>query len=59
MRRYGRLCQDEDTLPDRIALLKEHAAAVERQLAELQGQQEKLSSKLYWYQGELARRKAG
>lgn len=59
MRRHGRLCQDEDTLPDRIALLEEHAAAVERQLAELHGQQERLASKLDWYRDELSRRKAG
>jgi DNA-binding transcriptional MerR regulator len=59
MRRYGRLCQDEDTLPDRIALLEEHAAAVERQLAELHGQQERLAGKLDWYREELTRRRAG
>ncbi len=59
MRRYGRLCQDEDTLPDRIALLEVHAAAVERQLEELHGQQKRLASKLDWYREELNRRKAG
>lgn len=59
MRRYGRLCLDEDSLPERIALLEEHATAVERQLAELHNQQERLAGKLDWYREELNRRKAG
>ena len=58
MRRYGRLCQDESTLPDRIALIDEHARSVAAQIAELQVQQDRLASKAEWYRGELARRAA-
>src|SRR5690242_6112074 len=39
LRRYGELCRDETTLPERIALLEEHAAAVEREMEELRLQQ--------------------
>jgi DNA-binding transcriptional MerR regulator len=56
LRRYGELCQDEDTIPDRIALLEEHATAVRRELEELLAQQARLDEKLDWYRGELGRR---
>jgi DNA-binding transcriptional MerR regulator len=55
LRRYGQLCQDETTLPERIALLEEHARTVARRRAELQQQQSRLDSKLDWYRDELAR----
>ena len=58
LRRYGELCQDEDTIPDRIALLEEHATAVRRELEELLAQQARLDEKLDWYRGELDRRSA-
>lgn len=53
LRRYGRLCQREDTVPERIALLEEHAETVERQLAEVLAQQQRLAEKLAWYRGQL------
>ncbi|MBO9626099.1 MAG: MerR family transcriptional regulator [Microbacterium sp.] len=49
LRRYGRLCRSDDTIPERIALLEEHAETVARQLAEVQAQQERLAEKLAWY----------
>lgn len=58
LRRYGELCRDETTLPDRVALLEEHAAAVQRELDALLQQQAKLADKLTWYRGELASRQA-
>ena len=58
LRRYGRLCRDETTLPERIELLAEHAQAVAEQIATLRSRQQRLNDKLEWYQGELARRGA-
>jgi DNA-binding transcriptional MerR regulator len=58
LRRYGELCRDETTLPDRVALLEEHAAAVQRELDALLEQQAKLAAKLSWYRGELVARQA-
>lgn len=59
LRQYGRLCQDDSTLPQRIALLQKHADAVQRQLAALHAQQARLGEKLDWYRDELARRTGG
>lgn len=56
LRRYGRLCRDESTLPERIELLEEHARNVTAELAVLQARQAQLASKLDWYRGELSRR---
>ena len=56
LRRYGQLCQDEQTLPDRIDLLQEHADAVAQQIAALKTQQRRLDEKLEWYRAELTRR---
>lgn len=58
LRRYGQLCQDESTLPQRIELLEEHARNVADQLAALHAQQTRLCSKLDLYRGELSRRQA-
>jgi DNA-binding transcriptional MerR regulator len=58
LRRYGELCRDDTTLADRVALLEEHAAAVQRELDTLLAQQAKLDGKLAWYRGELAGRQA-
>jgi DNA-binding transcriptional MerR regulator len=52
LRRYGELCRDEATLPDRIALLEEHAAAVQREIDDLLAQQSRLGEKLTWYRTE-------
>ena len=54
LRRYGALCRDDSTIAERVALLEEHAAAVEAQMAELRAQQERLDEKLGWYRGQLA-----
>ncbi|MBD8024996.1 MerR family transcriptional regulator [Microbacterium gallinarum] len=58
LRRYGELCRDETTVPDRVALLEEHAAAVQHELDALLAQQARLAEKLAWYRGELASRQA-
>ncbi|MDY0909290.1 MerR family transcriptional regulator [Microbacterium sp. CFBP9034] len=58
LRRYGELCRDETTVPDRVALLEEHAAAVQRELEGLLAQQAKLDDKLAWYRSELETRQA-
>ncbi|WP_127472554.1 MerR family transcriptional regulator [Microbacterium sulfonylureivorans] len=58
LRRYGELCRDDGTLPDRVALLEEHATAVRAELEALLAQQAKLDDKLAWYRGELAARQA-
>lgn len=53
LRRYGALCRDDSTIPERIALLEEHAAAVKDEIEELLRQQARLDEKLAWYRGEL------
>ena len=53
LRRYGELCRDEATFTERVALLEEHAAAVQHELDALLAQQAKLADKLAWYRGEL------
>jgi DNA-binding transcriptional MerR regulator len=53
LRRYGALCRDERTVPERIALLEEHAAAVEAAIADLRAQQDRLTEKLDWYRGRI------
>ena len=58
LRRYGELCRDDSTLPERVALLEEHAGAVRRELEALLAQQAKLDDKLAWYRGEAAARQA-
>lgn len=58
LRRYGELCRDETTVPDRIALLEEHATAVQRELDELRAQQRRLDEKISWYRRELQERQA-
>lgn len=58
LRRYGRLCRDESTLPQRVELLEEHARNVTAELAELRARETQLQSKLVWYRAELTRREA-
>lgn len=53
LRRYGQLCRREDTVPERVALLEEHAETVERQLADVLAQQRRLAEKLAWYRVQL------
>jgi DNA-binding transcriptional MerR regulator len=49
LRRYGELCRDARTAPERLALLEEHATAVQRELDALRAQQARLDEKLAWY----------
>lgn len=56
LRRYGQLCQDEGTLPERIELLEEHARGVADQIETLRARQHRLAEKVDWYKGELERR---
>lgn len=58
LRRYGMLCRDESTIPDRIALLEEHAAAVQREIDELLRQQARLEEKVAWYRDQWGSAKA-
>ena len=51
LRRYGELCRDETTVPERVTLLEEHAAAVQAELDALRAQQARLDEKLAWYRG--------
>jgi DNA-binding transcriptional MerR regulator len=53
LRRYSELSADDGTLPERIALLEEHDAAVQAAIETLRDQQERLRSKIDWYRGEL------
>jgi|SRR3954465_11567638 DNA-binding transcriptional MerR regulator len=54
LREYAELVRDESTLPERIALIEEHEAAVRAAIDELRAQQDRLREKLDWYRGELA-----
>lgn len=58
LRRYGELCRDETTVPDRVALLEEHAVAVQQELDALLAQQRRLDKKLAWYRSQLVRDQA-
>ena len=53
LRRYGALCRDDSTIPERIALLEEHAAAVRHEIEELLRQQARLDEKVAWYRRQL------
>jgi DNA-binding transcriptional MerR regulator len=53
LRRYGELCRDPATIPERIALLREHAEAVEQQIDRLRRWRTRLDEKLQWYGGQL------
>lgn len=49
LRRYGELCRDPATLDERIALLREHRAALEEQARQLGRWRTRLDEKLEWY----------
>ncbi len=53
LRRYGELCRDPDSLPQRIALLEEHARAVEEQAAMIRRWSARLDEKITWYRGQV------
>ena len=56
LRRYGQLCTDESTLPQRVELIEEHARSVRAQMALLRAHQRRLEDKLDWYRSELVSR---
>lgn len=49
LKRYAELCQDEATIPERIAMLEQHDAKVRQQIAELDAQRERIAHKLDYY----------
>lgn len=54
LRRYGQLCTDASTMPQRLALLEEHAVAVQRDIEALLAQRDRLAEKIAWYHDEMA-----
>lgn len=54
LRRYGELGMDDSTVPERLALLEGHAAAVAASIRALQDQQRRLEEKIAYYRTELA-----
>jgi DNA-binding transcriptional MerR regulator len=59
LRRYGELSRDDGTVAERIALLEEHAAAVQHRVDELQAQQARIDEKLAWYRSRATVRHTG
>lgn len=55
LRRYGELSRDDTTMPERVALLKEHAASIRARIAELDVILARVEEKVDWYRGELRR----
>ncbi|MCX5215221.1 MerR family transcriptional regulator [Kitasatospora sp. NBC_00240] len=54
MQRYADSARGGDaTLAERLELLTEHAARVERTIAELRRQQQHLAEKIAWYQAQI------
>jgi DNA-binding transcriptional MerR regulator len=61
MRRYAEhvLADADETVPDRLALLEEHAGALTEHMARLHRQREHLEEKIAHYRGLLRRPAAG
>jgi len=55
LRRYGELCRDAATIPERMALLRRHAEALDEQIYQMRRWRARLDEKLDWYQGQLPR----
>ncbi|GAA1562702.1 MerR family transcriptional regulator [Kribbella lupini] len=55
LRRYGELSRDENTMPERVALLEEHAASIRGRIAELDTVLARVEEKADWYRGEIRR----
>ncbi|MGY4770356.1 MerR family transcriptional regulator (plasmid) [Kribbella sp. CWNU-51] len=55
LRRYGELSRDDTTMPERVALLEEHAASIRARMAELDAILTRVEEKTDWYRGELRR----
>jgi DNA-binding transcriptional MerR regulator len=53
LRRYGELCQDAATIPERIELLRRHADALDHQIAQMRSWRTRLDEKLTWYEDQL------
>ncbi|TCC00401.1 MerR family transcriptional regulator [Micromonospora zingiberis] len=51
LRRYGELCRDPNTIAERIALLREHAVAVDNQIDQLRRYRARVDEKIAWYEG--------
>ena len=49
LRRYSELSDDEGTLPERVALLEEHAARVQARIDSLRDQQRYIQRKISYY----------
>jgi DNA-binding transcriptional MerR regulator len=49
MREYAELSREDDTVPERIALLEEHDREVEARIAELQAQRDHIRGKIAYY----------
>ncbi|MFC0673865.1 MerR family transcriptional regulator [Brachybacterium hainanense] len=54
LRRYGEMCTDPATMAERAQLLREHAAAVDEQIALLRTRRDRLAEKIAWYEEQLA-----
>ena len=57
LRRYSQLSRDDTTMPERVALLEEHAASIRARIAELDTVLGRVEEKADWYRGELRRTK--
>ncbi|TCC28900.1 MerR family transcriptional regulator [Kribbella speibonae] len=55
LRRYGELSLDDATMPERVALLEEHAASIRARITELDATLVRVQEKVDWYRGELRR----
>jgi DNA-binding transcriptional MerR regulator len=53
LRRYGELARSDRTMPERLALIEEHAEVVESRIAELESQRTRLEEKAAWYRKQL------
>jgi DNA-binding transcriptional MerR regulator len=49
LKRYAELCQDDATVPERIAMLEAHDATVRAQIVDLEAQRERIAHKLDYY----------
>lgn len=55
LRRYGELSRDDSTMPERVALLEEHAASIRARITELDAVLARVEEKTDWYRGEIRR----
>jgi DNA-binding transcriptional MerR regulator len=55
LRRYGELARSDRTMPERLALIEEHAKVVDSRIAELESQRARLEEKATWYREQLGK----